>query len=372
MSNTSPIGEGSKNIMEVLTNISKKVAEMNGRMGGIEERLVRVENENRRKSIRPEYDEIRRALEFNNDEIWEHGGRDGNGVQRGGVRPRDLGWDQGIGDQEYGNIGNRMGYRGDRMGYRGDRMPLKLEHYETLKAAFHDASKVEADLKEEKSYKDKSRDNWKTISSREQPKGGGQADQVKFDYKSKASEQPQGGNYVKPNFPRPSTIQCFRCQGRGHVASECPNRRTTAALRDRYKTEDEDEGEEKNKREGDRGEREKGASGDEEERLDDMVNFSCFMEKGKSLLDDDEDLNMNVNLSCVELRERIKVEEAKGEGKSFTIVTKEGSALAKNKKNICMIAKPRKCLKGVDEECFLDRYLGALECHPHYQLQKMM
>ncbi|KAG5599278.1 hypothetical protein H5410_030648 [Solanum commersonii] len=268
--------------MEVLTNISKQVAEMNERMGGMEERLVRVENENRRKAIQPKYDEIRRASEFNNDEIWEHGGRDENGVQRGQVRPRDLGWDQGMGDQEYGNRGDMMGYRGDRMGYRGDRMPLKLKHYETLEAAFHDASKVEADLKEEKSYKAKSsltstwskgRDNWKTTSSREQPKGGGQAVPIKLDYKSKASEQPQGGNYVKLNFPRPFTIQCFRCQGRGHVASECPNRRTIVALRDGYKTKDEDEGEEKNEGEGDRGEGEEGASGDEEERLDERVNF---------------------------------------------------------------------------------------------------
>ena len=29
------------------------------------------------------------------------------------------------------------------------------------------------------------------------------------------------------------------------------------------------------------------------------VNFACFMEKGKSLIDDDEDLNMNENHSCV-------------------------------------------------------------------------
>ena len=54
MSNTNPIGERSKNIMEVLANISKKVAEMNGRMGVMEERLIRVENENRRKAIQPE------------------------------------------------------------------------------------------------------------------------------------------------------------------------------------------------------------------------------------------------------------------------------------------------------------------------------
>ncbi|KAK6803010.1 hypothetical protein RDI58_000794 [Solanum bulbocastanum] len=38
MSNTSPIGQSSENIMEVLVNISNQVAEMNGRMGGIEER----------------------------------------------------------------------------------------------------------------------------------------------------------------------------------------------------------------------------------------------------------------------------------------------------------------------------------------------
>ncbi|KAH0705915.1 hypothetical protein KY285_012228 [Solanum tuberosum] len=499
MSNTSPIGESLENIMEVLANISKQVAEMNGRMGGMEKRLVRVENENRRKAIQPEYEEIRRASvhsstlapgqahnlcsppqnrtqnyqhrtfqpsnpanhlrqpmphpnpqlypppqenipfvayqEFNNEESWEHGGRDGNGVQGEGVRPRDLGWYRGMGDQEYGNRGDRMGYIGDMMGYRGDRIgnrgnrfsesndhqdrglntikakyaltqfegyastwweskrrereshhnyelptwqelialmelryltpnyynevlkkvymlrqgtksvkeyydefenlrmkskieenmecmvirfvenlrynilkPLKLKHYETLEAAFHDASKVEENLKEEKSYKAKSSltstwrkdiDNWKTTSSREKPKGGGQAAQVKLDYKSKASKQPQGGKYVKPNFPRPSIIQCFRCQGRGHVARECPNRRTIVALRYGYKTEDEKEGEEKNEGEGDRGEGEEGASGDEEERLDERVNFSCFMEKGKSLLDDDEDLNMNFKLSCV-------------------------------------------------------------------------
>ncbi|KAH0751925.1 hypothetical protein KY290_005193 [Solanum tuberosum] len=171
--------------------------------------------------------------------------------------------------------------------------PLKLKHYETLEAAFHDASNVEADLKEEKSCKAKSSltSTWS--------KGSILKVEVKLDYKSKATEQPQGGNYVKPNFPRPSTIQCFRCQGRGHVASECPNKRTSISLHDRYKTEDEDEGEEKNEGEGYRGEGEEGSSGDEEERLDEKENFSCFMDKGKSLLDDDENLNMNANLSCV-------------------------------------------------------------------------
>ena len=47
--------------MEVLANIYKKISEINGRMGGVEERLVRVENENRRKVIKPENEEIRRT-----------------------------------------------------------------------------------------------------------------------------------------------------------------------------------------------------------------------------------------------------------------------------------------------------------------------
>ena len=39
-------------------------------------------------------------------------------------------------------------------------------------------------------------------------------------------------------------------------------------------------------------------------------------------------------------------------GKWSTIVPKDEIALAKNKKNMCMIAKPSKCLKGVDEKIF--------------------
>lgn len=76
-----------------------------------------------------------------------------------------------------------------------------------------------------------------------------------IDYKSKASEQQQGGNYVKPIFPRPFKIQCFRCHKRVHVAREYPNRRTNVSLRDGYKTEYEDE------REGDRHDRKERALG---------------------------------------------------------------------------------------------------------------
>ena len=54
-----------------------------------------------------------------------------------------------------------------------------------------------------------------------------------------------------------------------------------------------------------------------------------------------------------ELWERIKTMESKDERESSTIIPKDESALAKNKKNKCMIAKPSKFLKGVDERSFI-------------------
>ena len=58
MSNASPSGEASNPIMEALTHLTKQIAEMSGRMGGMEERLVRVE---RGKSLQIENEEMRRA-----------------------------------------------------------------------------------------------------------------------------------------------------------------------------------------------------------------------------------------------------------------------------------------------------------------------
>ncbi|XP_059288741.1 uncharacterized protein LOC132042141 [Lycium ferocissimum] len=128
--------------------------------------------------------------------------------------------------------------------------PMRLKTYNSLEEAFHDASKVEADLKEERSYKDKSKisstwnqgkEKWKP-STWEKPKITTPTPQAKFDYKARGGDQAKGGNNAKPNFPRPSTIQCFKCQGRGHIASECPNRRTITIVRDGYRTDDENEG----------------------------------------------------------------------------------------------------------------------------------
>ncbi|XP_060170562.1 uncharacterized protein LOC132601495 [Lycium barbarum] len=78
--------------------------------------------------------------------------------------------------------------------------PMRLKTYNSLEKAFQDASKFEADLKEERSYKDKSKssstwnkgkEKWKT-STWDKPKSNTQAPQAKFDYKARGDDKAKG------------------------------------------------------------------------------------------------------------------------------------------------------------------------------------
>ena len=45
--------------------------------------------------------------------------------------------------------------------------------------------------------------------------------------KDKPKETPKSvGKDVSTSQPRSRDIQCFKCLGRGHITSQCPNRRT--------------------------------------------------------------------------------------------------------------------------------------------------
>ncbi|XP_060177895.1 uncharacterized protein LOC132607836 [Lycium barbarum] len=140
--------------------------------------------------------------------------------------------------------------------------PMRLKTYNSLEESFHDASMVEADLKEEKSYKDKGKssstwskgtDKWKT-STWEKPKTNTLTPQAKFDYKAKGDVKVKGG--------------------RGHYVSECPNRRTITIVRYGYRTKDEDESENCNDDEGERSE----CEGDSDEeaviRCEEALNYA--------------------------------------------------------------------------------------------------
>ncbi|XP_059287581.1 uncharacterized protein LOC132040912 [Lycium ferocissimum] len=170
--------------------------------------------------------------------------------------------------------------------------PMRLKTYNSLEEAFHDASKVEADLKEERSYKDKSKssstwnkgkEKWKT-STWDKPKSNTQAPQAKFDYKAKGDDKAKGGNNSNTNYNRPSTIQCFKCQGRGHIASECPNRRTITIVRDGYRTDDEHEGGDGCDEEGERSKCEGDSDEEVEIRYEEALNHAIVARRAMGAL----------------------------------------------------------------------------------------
>ncbi|XP_059289340.1 uncharacterized protein LOC132042847 [Lycium ferocissimum] len=160
------------------------------------------------------------------------------------------------------------------------RMKSKIEEHEeytiiSLEEAFHDASKVEADLKEERSYKDKSKssstwnkgkEKWKT-STWDKPKSNTQAPQAKFDYKAKGDDKAKK-----------------ECQGRGHIASECPNRRTITIVRDGYRTDDEHEGGDGCEEEGERSECEGDSDEEVEIRYEEALNHAIVARRAMGAL----------------------------------------------------------------------------------------
>ena len=72
--------------------------------------------------------------------------------------------------------------------------------------------------------------------------------------KDKTKETPKIlGKNVSTSQPRNIDIQCFKCLGRGHIASECPNKRTMILRgKDEYRNQDDESsgGEEKEKSDG--------------------------------------------------------------------------------------------------------------------------
>ncbi|XP_059289010.1 uncharacterized protein LOC132042506 [Lycium ferocissimum] len=174
--------------------------------------------------------------------------------------------------------------------------PMRLKTYNSLEEVFHDASKVEADLKEERSYKYKSKssstwnkgkEKWKT-STWDKPKSNTHAPQAKFDYKAKGDDKAKGGNNSNTNYNRPSTIQCFKCQGRGHIASECPNRRTITIVRDGYRTDDEHKGGVGHEEEGERSKCEGDSDEEVEIRYEEALNHAIVARRAMGALDREE------------------------------------------------------------------------------------
>ena len=109
---------------------------------------------------------------------------------------------------------------------------VELQHYVVLEELVHLAIKVEKQLKPRGTarfeYKgaSNSRPNWSNSW-----KGGKQGDSKAISNDNKGKGISGSKETFKPEINKEKTrdIKCFKCLGRGHIASQCPNKRTMVA-----------------------------------------------------------------------------------------------------------------------------------------------
>ncbi|XP_059292551.1 uncharacterized protein LOC132046018 [Lycium ferocissimum] len=152
--------------------------------------------------------------------------------------------------------------------------PMRLKTYNSLEEAFHDASKVEADLKKRGPTKTKA--NHLQLGSKTKKSG-----KLPLGISPRATLK-----HLKPNsITKPKVMTRLKeCQGRGHIASECPNRRTITIVRDGYQTDDEHEGGDGHEEEGERSECEGDSDEEVEIRYEEALNHAIVARRAMGAL----------------------------------------------------------------------------------------
>ena len=100
---------------------------------------------------------------------------------------------------------------------------VELQSYNNMDELIHRAVKVEQQLKRKQTYKKTTLSNWK---DKDTSKKEGSSSQH-LERKSSRC------NPTSPTQPLPnitSSIKCFNCLEKGHIASQCPNKRTMIML----------------------------------------------------------------------------------------------------------------------------------------------
>ena len=97
---------------------------------------------------------------------------------------------------------------------------VELQHYVELEDLVHQAMKVEQQLKRKGTMKKSSSSNY-SLSWKDKPKKEGSSSNSKEVTNTKKPIPTTSSSTSKSR-----DIKCFRCLGKGHIASECPNKKT--------------------------------------------------------------------------------------------------------------------------------------------------
>ncbi|XP_060195130.1 uncharacterized protein LOC132624354 [Lycium barbarum] len=149
---------------------------------------------------------------------------------------------------------------------------LRLLTYYTLDEVFQAAIEAEKGVKEDKTFRLRGSANttsWSRGQDLKSPSSSASHDvKTPLEKNPTKSEPKDSGGKAQLNSPSASSIQCHKCKGYGHMAKECPTRRTMLILDDGTIHEQESEPEDGNEKELDHG-LEK-PEGEEEDDLPEM------------------------------------------------------------------------------------------------------
>lgn len=121
---------------------------------------------------------------------------------------------------------------------------VEMQVYRDLEDLLHLAIQAEQHIKKKGASTSRSRTNWIPQPQRNIDKGKSIEIDPKFKKPIPGSTIPTKPEQGKPQNQRSRDITCFKCQGKGHYARECPNQRVMI-LKDNgeYESQDEAEGE---------------------------------------------------------------------------------------------------------------------------------